>query len=139
MSTGISPLNRAFAFFEMTADIREQRLQLLSSNIANADTPNYKARDIDFGESLKVALSGSQALSSVNLDLTNARHIPGSGAPTASAPVQYRVPYQQSADGNTVEMDTARVNFADTALHYQADLDFVSDRIKTMLAALQSN
>ncbi|TAM85049.1 MAG: flagellar basal body rod protein FlgB [Candidimonas sp.] len=133
-----SPLDRAFSFYETAINVRRQRLELLSTNIANADTPEYKARDIDFTSSLRQALSARQNLPPVALELTDPRHIPGTGPAFAAVDAQYRVPFQQSADGNTVEMDTERVDFADTVMHYQADLAFVSDRIKTMLAALQS-
>jgi len=133
----VSPLDRAFQFFETAAAVRDQRMQLLSSNIANADTPNYKARDIDFTQSLQSALSEQQSLPAVSLARDNPRHIAGNGPSFAPIAAQYRIPYQESADGNTVEMNTARVNFAETALHEQADLNFVSDRIKTMLSAIQ--
>lgn len=126
-----------FGYFERALAVRNERLQLLSSNIANADTPNFKARDLDFAQSLDAALKG-RAVGPVSLARTDPRHIAASGPLEGGAPALYRVPLQQSADGNTVEMDSERVRFADTVMGYQSDLYFVSDRVRTLLAAVQS-
>lgn len=123
--------------FHMTAlKLREARQELLASNIANADTPNYKAKDIDFASALQGAMSGNS--SKLPLATTAASHLGGTAGETImGAPVMYRKVLQPSADGNTVDMDVERAQFADNALRYEASLKFVSDQVKDVLAALQ--
>lgn len=123
--------------FQQTAlRLREARQQLIASNIANADTPNYKAKDIDFNSALQGALSGNTG--KLPLDATAAAHL---GAPTGEtvmgSPVMYRTALQPSADGNTVDMDVERAQFADNAVRYEASLKFISEQVKGVLAALQ--
>ncbi|WP_374623708.1 flagellar basal body rod protein FlgB [Pandoraea sp.] len=140
-------LDAALRFSQQALAMRAYRQEVISSNIANADTPGYKARDIDFNSALSQAVErGAQqqlaSESSVSLARTSSRHIAGRGvsmAPPLGGPeLLYRVPYQQSIDGNTVELDAERVNFADNAVHYQTGLTVLSSQIKTMLAAITS-
>ena len=123
--------------FQQTAlRLREARQQLLASNIANADTPNYKARDIDFASALQGALSGQTG--NLPLAATSPNHLgAATGEAVMGAPVMYRTVLQPSADGNTVDMDVERAQFADNALRYEASLKFVSDEVKDVLTALQ--
>lgn len=123
--------------FQQTAlNLRAARQELIASNIANADTPNYKAKDIDFASALQGALSGNTA--KLPLSATAASHLGGdSGDRVMGAPVQYRAALQPSADGNTVDMDVERAQFADNALRYEASLKFISDEVKDVLTALQ--
>jgi flagellar basal-body rod protein FlgB len=132
----IDRLSQDFSFLQTAIDLREQRQQVLASNIANADTPNYKARDFRFGEALSNAMGQSLSLPDTPLTLTSPRHIAGQAAGVDTAPLLYRQPLQPSLDGNTVDMNTERVQFADNTLRYQADLTLISQRIKTMLAAV---
>jgi flagellar basal-body rod protein FlgB len=132
----IDRLSQDFSFLQTAVDLREQRQQVLASNIANSDTPNYKARDFRFGEALSNAMGQSLSLPDTPLALTSPRHIAGQAAGTDTAPLLYRQPLQPSLDGNTVDMNTERVQFADNTLRYQADLTLISQRIKTMLAAV---
>jgi flagellar basal-body rod protein FlgB len=99
--------------------LRSQRQELLAANIANADTPGYKAVDFDFARTLSQAVSA-----------------PG-GSPPAAPTVLYRQPTQPSLDGNTVEMDVERAQFADNTVRYEATLRFLNAQIKAMLTALQ--
>lgn len=116
--------------------IREQRQQVLASNIANADTPNYKARDLDFRTALQDALQAAPASGGAALAATSPRHLAGN--PQAAQPgLLYRTPAQGSVDGNTVNMDAERAAFADNAIHYEFDLTRITQQIKTMLAAIQ--
>lgn len=110
--------------------VRSRRAEMLASNIANADTPGYKARDIDFRSVL------SQAQSSSKLKTTHPNHIAGA---TADAAMQtlYRVPNQPSLDGNTVDAQLEKSAFAENALRYQASLEFLSGKFKGMKAALK--
>lgn len=114
--------------------LRSQRASLLANNMANADTPNYKAQDIDFRQTLKQQMSGSSS----KLDVTHGNHIPLNGGPGSSAPViQYRVPNQSSLDGNTVDTDIENGQFSDNAVRYQASLEFLNKRIKGLVGALR--
>ncbi len=101
--------------------LRSQRLGLITSNIANAGTPGYKARDIDFGAALKASGSGMAPDAAAN------------------AATRYRVPVMPSLDGNTVEMATEQVAFAETATGYQATLSFIRGRIDTLTRALKGD
>src|SRR5690606_853458 len=98
-------LNEDFRFFQQSIALRAQRQEVLSSNIANADTPGYKARDFDFRAAMQDALETRMRLPDTQLALTSARHMPGRAVSPAPVELQYRLPYQPSVDGNTVDMD----------------------------------
>ncbi len=120
--------------------LRAQRSETLASNIANADTPNYKARDFDFAATLQSALSRSTVNNrSVGLDRTSPRHIQGGHGGGAMPNLQYRIPAQASIDGNTVDLDTELGQFSDNAIRYQADLTFMSNQLRAMQQAISSN
>jgi len=123
-------------FFQAAINLRQQRQEVLASNIANADTPNYKARDFDFNAALREVMGERMRLADTRLTLTSARHIPARAVSPDPAQLMYRQPLQPSMDGNTVDMDVERVQFADNTLRYQSDLTIISARIKTMMAAL---
>lgn len=133
----IDRIGEDLGFFQAAINLRQQRQEVLASNIANADTPNYKARDFDFGSALQGAMAERMRLADTKLTLTSARHIPGAALSADSSELLYRQPVQPSLDGNTVDMDIERVQFADNTMRYQSDLTIISQRIKTMLAALQ--
>ena len=120
-------------FHETSLALRAQRQQLLASNIANADTPNYKARDIDFSSAMQNALAGSAQVSA-GLVNTAASHLSGDPAVGAgSSQALYRTVQQGSVDGNSVDMDVERNQFADNAIRYEAGLTMISAQIKNML------
>ncbi len=133
-------LDNLLNFHQQALNLRGIRQQLLASNIANGDTPNYKARDIDFTSTLQAALAqgGSASDPASVLATTSPGHI-GAAAQGSldSAAVLYRSADQNSIDGNTVDMDTERAQFADNAVHYEANLTMLNHQIKTMLAAIQ--
>ena len=110
--------------------LRNKRMEILGSNIANAGTPNYKARDIDFEAAYKSALNDG------DLVKTSANHIDAGGS-AGTAEVRYRVPLSPSLDGNTVELHVEQVQFAENATHYEATLNFLNGRINTMRKALR--
>ena len=112
--------------------LRSQRAEVLASNIANADTPGYKARDIDF----KSALESVKQTGSTSLATTHSKHIQMNNA-TKTSEVLYRVPLQPSLDGNTVDGLVEKSSFAENALHYQASLTFLDGKFKGMMAALK--
>lgn len=105
------------------------RAEVLASNLANADTPGYKARDVDFRSVLSAAGSGG-------LRNTHARHIDAGNARSGSG-ILYRSPYQPSLDGNTVESHVEQAAFADNAMRYQASLRFLGGSIKGVLLAIK--
>lgn len=133
----IDKLDAAFRFHREALHLRAQRQEVLAANIAHADTPNYKARDFDFGARLSDAVERGRAASSVSMATTSSRHIAGQAQATAADDLQYRVPHQSSLDGNTVEMDVERVAFADNALRYESNLTLINAKIKSLLSAVQ--
>lgn len=118
------------------------RQELLASNIANADTPNFKARDIDFKGALEAAVAGraGNGVAGVALTATSARHIGGAtGLPAGAAfarAVGYRTEFQPNVDGNTVNMDIERSAFAENALRLEAALTFITGEFKTLQLAM---
>lgn len=134
----IDRIGEDLGFYQKAINLRQQRQEVLAANIANADTPNYKSRDFDFSAALKNAMGdGNMRLPDTQLALTSARHIPAKAVTPDPAELLYRQPLQPSLDGNTVDMDVERVQFADNTMRYQSDLAVISGRIKTMMAALQ--
>lgn len=133
----VNKLDDAFRFQQEALGLLSRRQDVLASNIANADTPGYQARDIDFSQQLKQAMDNpSMAKQSVSLSLTSNKHIEGKSMPFDDAQLLYRVPDQPSADGNTVDMDRERINFADNAVKYQSGLTFLGADIKKMMTVL---
>jgi flagellar basal-body rod protein FlgB len=114
---------------EAALSFRAKRMEVLATNLANADTPHFKARDLEFGAVL--AGAGRAA----RLAVTNPRHMEPRGT-LSNASLQYRMPHQPAADGNTVESDQELARFADNAVAYQTSLLFINGRISTLRAAL---
>ena len=111
--------DRLFGIHGTALEIRSQRMGLLAANIANAATPGYKARDIDFAAALQARENGTQAPDAM-------------GAAT-----RYRVPVMPSLDGNTVEMGTEQSAFAENAVAYSATLGFLRGRVDTITRAIR--
>ena len=132
----IDRLDKEFDFAQKSLALRQQRMELLAANIANADTPHYKARDVDFKSAMEKAMSADFNLPGTELALTSPRHIPGAANAQLSFSPQYRVPFQASLDGNTVEMDAERMAFADNTMKQQASIGFTSGRIRSLMTAL---
>lgn len=125
-------------FQETVLRVRAYRQQLIASNIANADTPGYKAVDIDFAEALRVARSIANT-QPFPLATTASGHIQGQAQTSLSPyPLKYHVPTQLSADGNTVEMDGERAKFAENAVMWEFARDRVSGHFKHMMEMLQN-
>jgi len=130
------PISRDLDFYQNAIGLRQQRQDVLAGNIANADTPHYKARDFDFASALK-RVGTQNDFSGLSLARTSARHFAGRNSAFAQAlDMQFRQSLQPSLDGNTVDMDVERVQFADNATRYQADLALISQRIKSIQSAL---
>jgi flagellar basal-body rod protein FlgB len=124
-------------FHTQALRVRDQRQQVLASNIANADTPNYKARDLDFKATLQGALQGTGTPGGLSVSTTESGHLSGNSGMTADAGLLYRTPAQGSVDGNTVDMEAERAAFAENAIHYEFNLNRISQQIKSMLAVIQ--
>lgn len=135
----IDRLDGALRFHQDALNLRAERQKVLASNIANADTPNYKARDFDFAGELSRAVKQGRADSSgLALATTSSRHIPAQGPASTGRELLYRVPDQPSLDGNTVDMDRERAQFADNAVRYQAGLTVLNSKIQGLKTAMQS-
>jgi flagellar basal-body rod protein FlgB len=128
-------LDNLLQFHAQALNLRATRQQLLASNIANADTPGYKARDIDFSKTLQDVLAGR--VQPAQVARTAAAHLAPTEQNAAGAAVQYRTVLQPSIDGNTVDMDVERAQFAENAIHYEANLMFINSQLKSLLAAIQ--
>jgi flagellar basal-body rod protein FlgB len=135
-----NPLTGMIEFHATALALRAERQKVLASNIANADTPGFKARDFDFTSALKTAV-GQRIGEQATVVSTSPGHLPFAGrAADGSLTVStlaYRRPEQASADGNTVDMDRERANFADNALRYEASLRFINSSVRTMVSAIR--
>jgi flagellar basal-body rod protein FlgB len=127
----LSPIN----FYEQVLSLRAQRQQLLASNIANADTPNYKAVDIDFNSAMQAAL---QQVNPAELNLTRSNHLPNTGT-IGTADIKERASKQNSLDGNTVDMDIERAQFTENALQYEAAITLINNHFKNIASVIQNN
>ncbi len=111
-----------------------QRTEVLATNLANADTPNFRARDVDFKSAL--AAAGSPA-GSLPMTATNAAHVTTNSAdPAGAANLKYRVPLAPSLDGNTVDVQMEQAQFAQNAVHFQATLTFLNARFRGLMTAI---
>jgi flagellar basal-body rod protein FlgB len=104
-----------FGIHAAALQLRGQRMNMLASNIANAATPNYKARDLDFAKALELSQNGQ----------------------SSDSAIAFRIPVQSSLDGNTVELATEQTAFAENALGYRSSLSFLQGRISTLTRALK--
>ena len=124
--------DQAFGIHEQAMKLRARRAEVLAGNIANADTPGYKARDFDFHSMLQKEVNTAQRLVT-----TNPRHIQTDTGIVPASQMGYRVPSQPNLDGNTVDSQLEHAAFASNALEYQASLRFVSGQIKTLMTAIK--
>lgn len=131
----IFDLDKALGVHVTALNLRAERATRLSRNLANADTPGYKATDIDFKEALKEATQGAQM--KTGMKTTHRMHIQAGAVSPAYLDAKYRVPVQPSLDGNTVEEQVEKAEFAENALQYQATLRFLDGRIKGLLTAIK--
>jgi flagellar basal-body rod protein FlgB len=120
-----------FGIHEQALLLQGQRIGVLATNMANADTPNYKSRDIDFSAVLAHTEDAPLALSA-----TQEAHFTFNDPSGPSADLKYRNPYQASLDGNTVEMPVEQAAFSETNVRYQASLTFINLRIAQMQLAI---
>src|SRR6056297_336289 len=128
-------LDNYFGIHQQSLSLRSQRNTVIANNLANADTPGFKARDHDFKALL--AQAGSQVPGGDQVRVTHSRHLGGSDGPGAPGPLLYRVPMQPAQDGNTVEQDREQAAFAENSVRYQASLQFLNSRIQSMVNVLK--
>ena len=114
---------------------RGRRAEILASNLANADTPNYKARDIDFAELMRADLGASSA----HMMKTDVRHLDAGSDRYLGAEVMYRQPSQPSLDGNTVDTQIEQAEFMKNALQYQTSLELLNRRIAGLRTAIRGD
>ena len=130
----LQQLTARLDFHAQSLLLRSQRQQVIASNIANADTPGYVARDFDFTQALQKATGGAGASAP---SLTDAGHMRLGSRGGSSANMAYTVQTQPSQDGNSVDLDRERANFVDNSIRYETTLRFINGHVKTMLSAIQ--
>lgn len=135
----LDKLDAMIGFQRQALNLRQQRQQILAANIANSDTPNYQARDIDFKTELSKALNHQHInpITLPELQVTNQRHIQINTPAQIHPEALYRIPFQDSADGNTVDMDQERMAFIDNSIQYQGSLTFLGEQFKSLMSVLQ--
>jgi flagellar basal-body rod protein FlgB len=126
----VSLLNDPFGIHARALVLRDMRSTIIAANLANSDTPNYLARDIDFREVL--AGTGGAGMMST----TDSQHM-SSVFGAAGSSVMYRIPNSPSIDGNTVEVDREQAAFSENSMRYQATLTFLNSRISGIRKALK--
>ena len=125
-------IDEALGVHARALELRAHRAQLLATNIANADTPNFKAVDMDF----RTALSKAQA-GDLPLTVTNENQLQASSTGESKFPLMYRIPLQPSLDGNTVDTQIEQAEFMRNSVQYEASLMFLNGRIKGILSAIK--
>ena len=128
-------LTDALNFQAQALSLRSERQRLLASNIANADTPNYQARDINFAQALQEATSGQPV--SGAMATTQAGHMSPPAGALSESQKQYSLPAQTNLDSNTVDMDRERANFVDNSVKYEATLRFINGAVKTTMDSMK--
>jgi flagellar basal-body rod protein FlgB len=113
--------------------VSSQRMELLANNLANSDTPGFKARDIDFREALAAA---GTSTSGAKLSATQPNHLTTDSADSSGSGLKYRVPLAPSLDGNTVDVQLEQAAFADNAVRFQATLTFLTGRFRNLMTAI---
>lgn len=128
-------IEKQFQFHQTALNLQAHRQQLLASNIANADTPHFKARDIDFRAALQGALQGAGA-AGVGMKTTHPGHAAGLGGSPLETFTGYRAELQSAVDGNTVNMDVERAAFAENAIQYEASVTFINGMLRSLNTAI---
>lgn len=128
----MSSIDQTFGIHARALELYGRRAETLAANMANADTPGYQARDVDFTAALQEAVAGEEQ----GLVRRDARHLgPVEGAGTDS--LKYRVPLQPSADGNTVDLQGEQMRFTENAIRHQASVTFLDARIRLLMTAIR--
>lgn len=128
--------DRALGIHEKALGFRAQRAEVLANNIANADTPNFKARDLDFATIL-AEQAGKSARGPVGLSRTDSRHIAAEGLASADAGLLYRNPLHASIDQNSVDLQIEQSNYAENSVNFQASFTLLNSKFKGLVSALR--
>ena len=129
------PQYDSLAFAESTLKLRTYRQQVLGNNLANSDTPGFKARDIQFADVLKAQLEGRATSSSISMATTHSAHIPGK-VPQDDPRLLYRIPNQPSMDGNTVDADLELSEFTKNSVLTEFAINRVGSTVKSRMSAI---
>ena len=127
-------LDRTFGLHSQALKVRSQRMEVLAQNIANADTPYYKARDIDF----RAVLNGMSDGNDMKISATNRKHY-ALGEAVNDPGLLYRVPFNTAFDGNTVELSVEQAQYGKAAADYQATLQFLENKVSGLRKALRGD
>ncbi|MBK6866028.1 MAG: flagellar basal body rod protein FlgB [Ideonella sp.] len=131
----LNRLNATLDFHGQALTLRSERQRLLASNIANADTPGYVARDMNFAQALQQATGALTA--APGLAVSQPGHIGAGSMPGGpGGALQYATTSQSNLDRNTVDMDRERANFADNSVRYEATLRFINGHVRTLTSAI---
>jgi len=131
-----NPIDAALGIHPHALTVGARRLELLAENMANADTPHYKARDIDFRSALRSVLAEHSGGAAATLRTTHSGHVHGA-ARDGLGEAQFRIPNHPALDGNTVDPDLEKAAFSEAAVRYQASVDFLAGRIEGLRKALR--
>ena len=130
-------INEYLGVLPASLAVRGRRTELLATNLANADTPGYKARDLDFREALNAASTPNATGGRLALHTTQAGHQGGTSDPVhGDAVLKYRVPLAPALDGNTVDAQLEQTAFAGNAVRFQATLTFLNARFRSLMTAI---
>ncbi|WP_110947949.1 flagellar basal body rod protein FlgB [Pseudomonas bohemica] len=128
--------DNALGIHQQALTFRAERAEVLANNLANADTPNYKARDLDFAAVL-ANQSDKTRNGTFALERTNARHIEAEGLGTGDEELLYRTPSQPSIDQNTVDAQIEQANYAQNSVNFQASFTLLNSKFKGLVSALR--
>lgn len=126
----------ALGIHEKALGFRAQRAEVLANNIANADTPHYKARDLDFAAVL-AEQNEAQAGKHFGLNRTDSQHIDADGIQLADPALRFRTPFHPSIDQNSVDMQQEQANYAENAVQFQASFTMLNSKFKGLIGALR--
>lgn len=130
-------IDNALGIHPHALQVRAQRTEVLARNIANADTPGYQARDLDFKAVLAAQTAGKSGASTHAVQRTHAMHLQDQQASISAPSLQYRVPLMPSLDGNTVESQVEQAEFAENALQFQASFRFLNGKFSGLMSAIK--
>ena len=126
-------IDKAFSVHDDALMLRSRRTSIIASNIANADTPNYKAKDMDFGLMMKKAETGDHQFA---MKTTNSHHL-NHHKPLQTSTIMYRNTLNPSLDGNTVDMHVEQAKFSENAVKYQSSFTFLNGKINSLMLAIR--
>jgi len=129
--------DKALGIHEKALGFRAQRAEVLANNIANADTPHYKARDLEFSSVLAAQAAKNQQGGFGGVNLTNERHIAAEGMEIADPALRFRTPHHASLDQNTVDLQIEQSTYAENAIDFQASFTLLNSKFKGLMSALR--